>query len=154
MSFAAGTLRAHLDHMSNTTTHQHPLVAALLGLTLVGCGDASPEADRAALQQSPLGGLTARLGRLSSECEQRVFDGMLAVIGEDMEFPSEGVAAMRPPCEDGAQPRVDVYLVGDSLIFDFASADESTTFSDGGFDGYEIMLEHLDRWRNEITGLV
>ena len=129
--------------MTMINTSRFALAAFSLAVTAsVGCGDVALEgAETAGLEVSLLEGMTVRLGRYSTECSQRIFDGALAEVGPQMEFPSEDVAALRPPCDDSLHPGISFDFVGDSLLIDFSSVESPGAFTDTRFDGYEIRLD-------------
>ncbi|MEM8607796.1 MAG: hypothetical protein AAGF92_11850 [Myxococcota bacterium] len=123
---------------------------SLLPALFTGCADLSEvdELDSVAtpeeldhLETASLSGMTAVLYRRSSSCVPRSRVGIPAVVGDDIEFPSEDVAALEVPCLESPAPANEVYFVDGSVIVEFHDLDEPVTFPESELEGYEVVLE-------------
>jgi hypothetical protein len=127
------------------------LVTSMLG-TLAGCGDAHGfnvdpghiDPDSVAHLAAGIDGVDVWLHRYSTGCNAKASAPLTATVSDDMEFSSEQVKTLAPPCVDSPTPGVAVQLERRSIIFDFSNVEGSETFPDSEFEGYIIDLSRDD----------
>lgn len=98
--------------------------------------DWDDSADRSPL--STLDGAIVQLEHMSSRCDDGVSDGLIALVGPDMEFPGESVVEIEPPCVDGRAVQLDVDVEGRSIVYDFCNVAAAGTFPQAEFEGFVV----------------
>lgn len=98
--------------------------------------DWDDSADRSPL--STLNGAIVQLEHVSSRCDDGVSDGLIALVGSDMEFPGESVVEIEPPCVDGRAVPLDVDVEGRSIVYDFCNVAGAGTFPQAEFEGFVV----------------
>ena len=115
-------------------------VFLLLCSLAAGCGDGTSAASPSELFPALLEGMQVRLSRRASHCDRPSFDGLVAEVDANMEFPAEAVKSLPPPCPDSTHPGVEIYLAGNSLILDFRQIESPARFAEAQFNGYDVTL--------------
>lgn len=87
---------------------------------------------------STLNGAIVQLEHVSSRCDDGVSDGLIALVGSDMEFPGESVVEIEPPCVDGRAVPLDVDVEGRSIVYDFCNVAGAGTFPQAEFEGFVV----------------
>ena len=118
-----------------------PAFFLLLCAHTVGCGDSANISGSSEPVSGALDGMQVQLSRRSTTCGQSSFASLVARVDGDMEFPSEALKSLAPPCEAAVQPAVEVYLASDSLLLDFRQVEAPGKFPEASFDGYTLDFE-------------
>jgi hypothetical protein len=126
----------------------------MLGL-LVGCGDIHTYS----LNPNPvpvpdsesvlcLDGAEIELLRHSTRCENESAKSLVAEVGDGMEFSSDRVSTLEPPCAQSPSPGVEIHIEDTSLIFDFSNVGAPGRFPTADFEGYVFNISfHEDNVR-------
>lgn len=96
-----------------------------------------------------LEGSVVELVRRSSRCNQDLLDGLVALVGSQVEFPGETVSELKSPCAGGHEVRVDIDLEGRSILFDFSNVVAARRFVSADFEGFVVtdMYESVAAFR-------
>jgi len=120
---------------------QVTVLTCTLGL-LGGClyqGDPG-QIDAEASSVLGMDGLQVELIRYSTQCGSEEPPGLVAEVGDGMEYSAEAVKNLESSCPEGPNPGVEVYVENRAVLFDFSNVTEPGGFPAGEFEGYILDI--------------
>ena len=96
-----------------------------------GWGETEPRTD--------LDGAVVQMVRVIVPCESGASNQLFALVGAQMEFPGQSVAAAKSSCSHTPEAAVDIDVEGRSIIYDFSNVVGPGEFASAEFNGYVFI---------------